>query len=774
MARIIDENILKDLGKAGNVSDQYLDAKINAIEQNFNTPELINKLFSGMISDSGLRLQLDRTAMYDSVCQGYSYFSGDDFDQMIEALRDAGLLNPAGGDRFELSSNSLAQQVLRRLESERRVLQKVETFIADRYEMNQESEYLLNEEELNYIDIYIKELDIPAEHKNFIQNSRDAIIRSRNRRRWIVTGIYLFISAAALAAIIFGIRALKSEKLARENADAAQRSAEEAKLASAQADSLKLVAQANAIKAFDQQIKAEVNASQADSLKLLAEANATKALEEQKKAEENATEADSLKQLAEKQRTKAEEQRKIAENQAKEIDQLNKDLETTNRELVITTIAKDLAQKSIAMGPKEKEIKALLAKSVYKIHKNSSKAGNIYDPTIVNALYDAVKTLEEEDDNPDFDRKRLGVGPLRQILFDKEGKGFYTTGGALPIGYKKIVKTNYPGVPDLFEAAKPDVGQFDSLNTLSPKVIYQTLAQTQDGRNLIMAGGNPYLKVYDEKKKESKSIYKLSEKFYNPNKVNIASSYQSTRPNEFLLGIDQRLFIISYLVKESTDNTSWSVTPMSDLMEMPSSEGQVINAIAYESEKAFIYGTNRGELFWNNSKKVFNSYFHAVSAMAFVELNNERHLVVGYINGLIRIFKPSNDPEIPYGKDYYDLSQHTAIISSLSISKNSQYLAVGSYDQKVTIWDMNKIFDPQYIPVAYDDFECWVTSMSFTPDGKTLMVGDQKGRLRFINLDPEIYAQRICEKLKELNREITKAEWEKYYEKRVDYEKVCD
>jgi WD40 repeat protein len=764
MNRILNENILNDFGNTANASDQYLDITIDAIEKRFQTPGLVNKLFSGMVSDSGHRFQLDMTTMYDLVCQDYPGFSGEDFDEVVRLLKEAGLVNKAGGDTYELSSNSLAQRVLKRIESELRVLQKVESFIADRYEMNQESGYLLNEEELNYIDVYIKQLNLSDTHKQFIEDSREEIVKARRRRRWIVTGIYLLITAAAIVSLLFGLRAIKSERIAKEEKEIAEEQRTLAEEKREEALAAQKLADIQKDSADAARVRAEIAQREADSLKLVAEASAIDAFEQKQIAEENAALAEKETARAKKNEEEAENQRLKAEEANRELEVLYQELEESNKNLVVTTLAKDLAKISIEMGADDREIKALLAKSVYDIH-NNSEIGNPEDPTIVKALYEAVKTMET---SPDFDQRELGLGPVRDILLSKDGKGFYSTGGGMPIVYNKIVgESNYPGAPTLMNVDQ-EVQQYEkTLDGKKLKIVYQALAESSDGRFLIMAGSNPHVKVLDKKENKLKYIRNKDRGYlsldkddhYNPSKVYLASSYMDTRKDEFLLSAQNQLHYLT-ATKEGVE-VVWSHNVGSE----------TINATAFESAEAFVVGTDGGKLYWNDDPLPFNTYIHPVTAMCFLEIKGMRHLAVGYQNGMVRIFKPGNDPKNPYVSKPLELNQHNSIISALAFSKKKGVLAVGSYDKKVSVWNMSKVVEPQYAPILFDDFDSWVTTLDFLASGNTLLVGSQKGKIRFLSLDLNEYAKRICQRL---SRGMSASEWEKYYKNRVPFNKVCE
>ena len=60
--------------------------------------------------------------------------------------------------------------------------------------------------------------------------------------------------------------------------------------------------------------------------------------------------------------------------------------------------------------------------------------------------------------------------------------------------------------------------------------------------------------------------------------------------------------------------------------------------------------------------------------------------------------------------------------------------------------------------------------MAFSPDGRTLVSGDNIGDLFFWDVDPESWLRKLCAKL---SRNLSQSEWDTYVGKNVPYQEQC-
>ena len=60
--------------------------------------------------------------------------------------------------------------------------------------------------------------------------------------------------------------------------------------------------------------------------------------------------------------------------------------------------------------------------------------------------------------------------------------------------------------------------------------------------------------------------------------------------------------------------------------------------------------------------------------------------------------------------------------------------------------------------------------MAFSPDGRTLVSGDDNGDLFFWDVDPESWLRKLCAKF---TRNLSQSEWDTYVGKNVPYQEQC-
>lgn len=85
--------------------------------------------------------------------------------------------------KYELIHDTIARQVFEKASTEARTRRKVERFIRERYEANQLRGAKLTQDDIDYINPYLAQVNITAEEAAFVEKGRKALLAGRRRRR---------------------------------------------------------------------------------------------------------------------------------------------------------------------------------------------------------------------------------------------------------------------------------------------------------------------------------------------------------------------------------------------------------------------------------------------------------------------------------------------------------------------------------------------------------------------------------------------------------------
>jgi len=102
------------------------------------------------------------------------------------------------------------------------------------------------------------------------------------------------------------------------------------------------------------------------------------------------------------------------------------------------------------------------------------------------------------------------------------------------------------------------------------------------------------------------------------------------------------------------------------------------------------------------------------------------------------------DPQKPFQLSNIS-NGHTQQISKVAFSPDGRYLASGSYDRTIIIWDVSEPGNPRPLgnPLVDEKSKGLVTSLAFSPDGKTLISASDDFNLRLWDVSTPTTAQLI-------------------------------
>lgn len=759
---------LEQLGPGNNIVEDLLDQQVREIESILGEQYrgMGNKILS-MFVQAGNRIQLSETSIAEELHQkkGLGFMM---VQRILEQMLKANLIRKTTGGKYELSNNFLAQRAFQKVEAENRVLRTMRSTISDRMKRKQ----LLDEQYLNYITSSLDLLELTPEEYGFVDESRDAIQRRKRRRGFLLT---LFITALSLMAFWATVQTWEARKSAKElvirNKELSiSRDSSRRAYADEKASGYLLQQSLEALK---------VEKERADSLAKVAKNNELHALAEAKRANENARKAETEKERAESEATRANLAREEAEKaKAEALTSAARAERASKVAIDAEKAAKDARQRAevfsnavVALNAALKSqelddahLQALVARQAYNIVSASPELGLTRHPYIYNALYYAVKDV---DNNLRF-RNKAHQGSVRDIVFQADGQRFFTTGSDGKVVQWDVNEWNALGVPAHRQTRLP----------LDGDAVHNILALSPDESRLLVGGELGYLQVYSINNKQSKQYPwakgKSTEEIFAAGFLdNSGALVGMGRSHLYYLGDDNANMV------EIPKLTSRASTFMNTNQGIVALGVQV----SYEELTKFnIEGLINGRM----QRKEFGtrqittqSNYGNLTSLSAQEVSGMGLLAMGFQNGQIVLGK-INAATLEIQPPLVSLfKQNQSPIVDITFSPNGRYLAAASLDGRVTIWDLKiSETDPTYQPLLLEDHEGWATSVCFTPDEKFLLVGTKNGEVAFWNLEPRVYAEHLCNQLR-LNYlsprydEIGPQDWRRFFGTTITQQKVC-
>jgi hypothetical protein len=408
-------------------------------------------------------------------------------------------------------------------------------------------------------------------------------------------------------------------------------------------------------------------------------------------------------------------------------------------------------------------LQALVARQAYNIVSESPELGFTRHPYIYNALYYAVKDI---DNNLRF-RNKAHQGAVRDIIFQEDGKRFFTTGSDGQVVQWDINDWNALGVPAHQPKRLPIEGD----------AVHNALALSPNEDRLLVGGELGYLQVYNLKNKLVKRFDwpkgKSTEEIFSVGFLN----------NGSLVGMGRSHF---YYLKDEN-------AAIADIPKVSSRASTFLNTsrgvvsltvqVLYEELTKFnIEGLINGRLYRQEfATRQINAQnkYGALTSIAAQQAGGAGLLAMGFQNGQIVLGK-MNANTLEVRETLISLfKQNQSPIVDITFSPNGRYLATASLDGRVTIWDLKiSETDPTYQPLLLEDHEGWATSVCFTPDERFLLVGTKNGEVAFWNLDPRVYAEHLCNQLR-INYlsprydQMDDKDWRRFFGTEIKQQRVC-
>ena len=391
-----------------------------------------------------------------------------------------------------------------------------------------------------------------------------------------------------------------------------------------------------------------------------------------------------------------------------------------NRLLILST-AQTLTLKSLQED--EPNLKGLMAQQAYIF--NDQYDGKEYDRFIYDGVYNAMATFEGELFNV-YEGHR---GAVKSVEFEHNTGSFFTTGSD-----GSILKwdMNTPGQEPIVLAESEGISN-------------RGIVISPDDKWLLSYSDSSALKVYDLSNPQNKpAIIDGHNGFvYDAQAMPDGSGFMS-------IGFDHTL--------RFTNNKESRLVMNLD---------HPLRTFDISADGRYIYGGSfNGELVKITlSDKTEEVLYSAVVKEPIYSLainNNDKLVAFGAGDYILRIWDSSQ------GTLVNELSGHDSRISDIEFSHNGELMSSASWDGTVHLWYMNNLDDLSII--LQDNFDSYAWDLDFSPDDNYLVVGTRSDVIKRWPVNASIYASEIC---KNVSRNMTQEEWERYVGNGIEFRNTC-
>lgn len=480
--------------------------------------------------------------------------------------------------------------------------------------------------------------------------------------------------------------------------------------------------------AEQQRVIAENESQRAEEQRKLAERNAEEAITQRNEAErqrtlaiESAAEARRQEQIATQKSEEAIEQRELAEINAREANEQREAAEQARNEAFtrrMLSISQSMAVKAQTFD-RDVDLKGLLAYQAYVF--NDRYDGSDYNSDIYLGLYSSIKAYE----GSNYNTLALHRGSIRSIKFVDNGQIMYTSASD-----GKVLRWKY-----------------DSENSMAEEVY---TASTGIKELLI---SNSYNELIMANAEDELSVISLRDTSKGP-----LFMKQMETPILYLKWMNDENAIIGmrdtiiYTLNLSDNKLGVLLTNSHEFESFAWHKGILIAS----------FDDNKLMVFKNNKKSIVDLETEIGGNITDIEFANSKPIVaIGDINGNVLIY----NFETQQVEDR--LGGHRARISDMAFSPDDVLLATASFDGNTQLWEVAN-FNNQ--PIVISDIEAWVTTLEFTPDGKNIVAGSSRNRIKIWPAKSEYFASRVCGNIK---RNFTEEEWRNYVAPDIQLEKTC-
>ncbi|MEZ4993221.1 MAG: hypothetical protein R2824_22555, partial [Saprospiraceae bacterium] len=193
MPKIINTELLNQIGHPNEMVDDMLDRRIEALETQLGLRDKgVGNRVLEMFLVNGTRIQLSQSQVQQELSRQVG-LDENIANRIIQELTEVGILRVTSAGRYEIANSFLARRAYQKVESENRVLRTIRATIQDRMTRDE----LLDRQYLNYIGSSLPLLDLTGDERAFVDRSWDQVRRRRRRINWALFLAFLLLGALA-------------------------------------------------------------------------------------------------------------------------------------------------------------------------------------------------------------------------------------------------------------------------------------------------------------------------------------------------------------------------------------------------------------------------------------------------------------------------------------------------------------------------------------------------------------------------------------------------
>lgn len=738
-------NLLDNLVPTGNVVDDLLDQEMQEIDNLYAKAYdgLSTKILS-LFVQNGKRMQLTEEEIVQELAEKRN-IKQEVVLEILDRMKQSGLLICTNNDCFELANNTLAARVEKKVEAENSLLRNMRVVIRDHMTRNE----LLDRQYLEHIAPFIPRLELDQEQQDFVTKSEEAIHKKKRRYRTLMLLGILFLLGIATATTYLAYR---NDYLFKDS-DAANK-----ELKKREADLREKNRELNDIRSDLEREQAALNTRNFE-------------LRQEKEKVDSALDAAIRARMA--LRFANDSIARINNNLGRAKFDLERALEKAENAEKLANIQKDSAQLAREQALKEKRQSDLFAVSLNAAVRSQSITEPDLQSLIARQAYQLYLeyTLNSEDElDPEGNHPYLFTalrqslrnlapeiplsikaheGSINDILMAPDGQSFFTAGSDGRIKRWEVGKWNRIGAPET---------QSEALVGVDSDIIYESMSLSENNNNLLIAGQHNLLQLYNFPEGFVKENFLLPNSFGQDDKVYV-TAFKDPADSTEAMAISKDWY---FTTPGSLSSKSILITDFFDKRKMSSRANTSVNInnkaygltaqTLYEQGRLFIQlqlmDKGVGKIQEINFDQKSN-YGDAV-ALGAQQSGKNGIIAIGLENGHLIVGKADLLSD-PMWQDQeagiLTFKPHQAAISEIVFSQNGTYMAVASYDGTVSVWDLRYFLNATYQPLIIDDHRNWVKSLAFSKDDRLLIAGTQDGRLHFWNIHSPDYADFICERL---------------------------
>ncbi|WP_370090375.1 High-affnity carbon uptake protein Hat/HatR [Ekhidna sp.] len=600
---------------------------------------------------------------------------------------------------------------------------------------------------------------LETSEKAYLTEQRNKeVLQKRQVKRMRITAVVLAI--AVLVSLTFLIFAFIKASEAEKEKAAAQEQRDRAIELQKEAD----IQREKAITAAAEANEARADAEEALDRALVAEADAKNQAAIATREKEAANQARLQAEAAEQQAIENERLAKEQEEAAKRA-QAEAQKERDNAErLRYQAIAQSMAIKAkniLSEDQDQAELKAIVARQAYLFYEEFKDEGKDYNGDIYAGIYNALQGLYEREAFEEFGDIEKGDSIFNQYHKPVDPNSENTIVGVRSVVYSNDGNSMYSANAD-GEVVKWNV------ETRAWNLIFQN---DNVARVVNISPNEQYLALGTEQ--DNILLFDVQNINQQPSKIDghvggtvFDLLFLPDNSGFISVGADKRILRSDFrtateLAKSTTRIKRIALSPDAKTLVGGGDDGNVYLWDLTDIGAGATTLVNKSEGTANDKGS------RAIKSVKFS--NSGKYLAYGSDDGRLTIWDMENDEQVQP-----TLTGFRAPITDIEFSPDDRLILGTSTNSQVRVWDMQNLFD---LPIVLEDYkgqgqQGWVNDASFSPDGKFFVTAAGDGNIRRYPTTAHAMAKEICSHITEGN--MSDNEWRQYVGEGIEYVETCE